>query len=618
MKYFHAKPIMLMVMLVLLVISAVSCNVETSQTADTSFETAAEKMTDTAETGTAHETVSDTTSDTSADAEDDTAAVDTVADTSADTAEDTTAVTSQNTEGDNEMYVPQLSTTWYDAQKIVGIRNNEFLSDFLLIQDTEQRWHCIGIGGQENSSDQSFFHAIGRNLLKPFRYTDRVYSNGDESLDITYKMWAPYAIFADDGETAYMYYHHQTYDNKAEMRMLQAVDSTLEKWVPVNISDLEENCIVFSGNGCRDACIFYDDEVGKYLMYYAANGICLRTSDDLIHWSEPTVVMTAPMGYQQAESPYVIKRYGYYYLFVSGFDYGRMAVYASKDHTDFGHPINDLLGELNGHAPEIVTVDGKDYIACAAINATDGKEVYPGGKPAETNISGVYIQELKWVPISQAEWLKLPEPSADKELHIITAEPDYYWDFNGNIKEQISGSEAEFTTSANNTVDGVVDKALWLDGSTTYTMPQFDFRLEQNFTVSFYIMMNSHNGSFNVFLSKGDKVSGHLELYVAPSGTISFYQNEIGIHDTTGYIYDCKWHHVIFTYNGSTLICYLDGEKIYNADVAAVPQNRDDTPIVFGAFAPVPSVSGFHFTGGIDELKVFNRVLTAEELGISE
>ena len=83
--------------------------------------------------------------------------------------------------------------------------------------------------------------------------------------------------------------------------------------------------------------------------------------------------------------------------------------YASKDYRNFGHPINDLIGELNGHAPEIVTVDGKDYIACAAINATDGKEVYPGGQPAQTNIAGVYIQELRWVPQSQAEWLKLPE-----------------------------------------------------------------------------------------------------------------------------------------------------------------------------------------------------------------
>ncbi len=46
-------------------------------------------------------------------------------------------------------------------------------------------------------------------------------------------------------------------------------------------------------------------------MYYAeARGICLRTSQDLIHWSNSKVVMTAPPGFKAAESPYVIKKFG--------------------------------------------------------------------------------------------------------------------------------------------------------------------------------------------------------------------------------------------------------------------------------------------------------------------
>ncbi|MBE7066261.1 MAG: hypothetical protein E7385_01780 [Ruminococcaceae bacterium] len=518
--------------------------------------------------------------------------------------------------GENEMYVPQLSTTWYNAQKIVGEDGSEFLSDFLLIKDTKSRWHCIGIGGQGHIQD-SFFHAIGDDLLAPFTYTDRVYSNGSTSLSTTDWMWAPYAIYTKDGKTAYMYYHHQTKSHRSEMRMLQSVDPTLEQWIPANINDLEENCIAFTGDSCRDACVFYDEEACKYLMYYATVNICLRTSDDLIHWSEPTIVMTPPDGFQAAESPYVVKRHGYYYLFVSGYDYGRVAVYASKDYSDFGHPVRDLLGELNGHAPEIVSVDGKDYIACAAINATDGKDVYPGGKPGEHNISGVYIQELKWVPKSQAQWLKLPAPVVEEEHHIITAEPDYYWSFDGNLIEQITDTQTEFTSTRENTIDGVVNEALWFDGESKYIMPQFDFILEKNFTISFYIVMDEKNGDFNVLLSKGDKTTGHLEIYVTPSGTISFYQNEIGIHDTTGMVCDGKWHHVVFTYDGNTLMGYLDGEKIYTANVIAVPQNVDDTQLVFGCMSPRPPEAFYYFNGGIDELKVFNRVLTDTELGIN-
>src|SRR5690554_5852518 len=98
----------------------------------------------------------------------------------------TPGLTPEPTQGkdDDEMYVPQLSTTWFEAKKIVGLNDTEFISDFLLIQDVLGRWHCIGIGGQGHIQD-SFFHAVGDKLLEPFSYVERVYSNGDKSLDET-------------------------------------------------------------------------------------------------------------------------------------------------------------------------------------------------------------------------------------------------------------------------------------------------------------------------------------------------------------------------------------------------------------------------------------------------
>ncbi|NLN04980.1 MAG: hypothetical protein GX166_09215 [Clostridiaceae bacterium] len=143
----------------------------------------------------------------------------------------------QGKDGD-EMYVPQLSTTWYDAKKIVGVSDTEFISDFLLIQDVIGRWHCIGIGGQGHIQD-SFFHAVGDNLLESFTYVDRVYSDGDKSLPETDWMWAPFAIYTKDKKQAYMYYHHQTKSKQSQMRMLVSTDDKLDKWVPFNHEDLE-------------------------------------------------------------------------------------------------------------------------------------------------------------------------------------------------------------------------------------------------------------------------------------------------------------------------------------------------------------------------------------------
>ena len=63
------------------------------------------------------------------------------------------------------------------------------------------------------------------------------------------------------------------------------------------------------------------------------------------------------------------------------------------------------------------------------------------------------------------------------------------------------------------------------------------------------------------------------------------------------------------------MICYVDGEEAYGRDVVAVPQNIEDTQIVFGCYGPSQEQSFYFFNGMIDELKIFNRVLTEEELG---
>lgn len=72
-------------------------------------------------------------------------------------------------------------------------------------------------------------------------------------------------------------------------------------------------------------------------------------------------------------------------------------------------------------------------------------------------------------------------------------------------------------------------------------MPAFDFTLGQNFTISFYMCMPRATGNFNVLFSKGNKNDGHIEVYVTANGTISFYQQEIGIHDSSAYVADNNW-----------------------------------------------------------------------------
>lgn len=330
---------------------------------------------------------------------------------------------------EDTVYVPQLTARWSDSTKLVGENDGEFLSDFCLIQDSLDRWHAIGIGGQEGSDDKTFFHAVGEHFNEHYTYIDRVKSDGDQSLPDTGHMWAPYAVHSPDGNT-YLYYHHYNEkEQSVQMRVLTPTDDTLEHWVPLDSNELEEDNILFRRGSSRDACIFWDEEAACWFMYYADGGIWLTTSEDLLHWSDSVKVLaSAPKGFSEPESPFVIKRYGYYYLFVSGYDYGRVAVYRSADPRDFGNGLKDAIGELNGHAPEIITVDGQDYVACAGINEAPEKGPYPGGAPVETNISGVYLQKLDWLPEEEAQWLDVsllvPEISYDRLELNPSPDPD--------------------------------------------------------------------------------------------------------------------------------------------------------------------------------------------------
>lgn len=515
-------------------------------------------------------------------------------------------------EDDAQMVIPSLTGLWKDSVKAVGEKDSEFLSDFLIIQDAQGRWHFIGIGGQDHVED-SFFHAVGDRIDSHLEYTTRVYSNGTYNEPEMVHMWAPFAIFRKEGDYALMFYHYQPDGKPSEMRILRSTDNTLMEWVPLDDPDLEKGCIAFTGDNCRDACIFYDENVGKYLMYYAGTGIRLRTSDDLIHWSDSVQVMGVPVGFSAAESPYVVKKGKMYYLFVSGFDYGRVAVYASEDYSSFGNPRSDILGEINGHAPEIVYTDGKYYIACAAINAWDGVSEYGEHFPGEHNMSGVYIQEMIFTKESEAKWLKLSPkllPKASVPMRLIKDRPDYLWSFDTDLGENISGEEGG-AIEGRFRVGGVQARGLLMDGQR-YDLGHKNFSFAENWTVSFYVRMSELNGNYNVILSKGPKMAGHFEIYVSPQGTVSFYQNELGIHDTNGYVADDEWHHVIFTYDGHALKCYLDYDEIYSADVSASVRGNPAFPIVLGCL-DAGGESVYYFSGTVDELAIYCRVIEIPE-----
>ncbi|MFZ1618526.1 MAG: LamG domain-containing protein [Flavobacteriales bacterium] len=70
------------------------------------------------------------------------------------------------------------------------------------------------------------------------------------------------------------------------------------------------------------------------------------------------------------------------------------------------------------------------------------------------------------------------------------------------------------------------------------------------------------------------------------------------------------WHHVAATFNGTTIITYLDGQA--GTPVAfSGSLNTQDSPIWLARNAPSSSTP---FSGSIDEVRVYNRALSADEI----
>ena len=95
--------------------------------------------------------------------------------------------------------------------------------------------------------------------------------------------------------------------------------------------------------------------------------VILKTSPDLKDWSKTRIVSrggVAGDGPVSAESPFVVRLDGYYYLLRASSITFKTYVYRSTDPTDFG--INDdakLIATFPIKAPELILDDGQWYIS---------------------------------------------------------------------------------------------------------------------------------------------------------------------------------------------------------------------------------------------------------------
>lgn len=167
--------------------------------------------------------------------------------------------------------------------------------------------------------------------------------------------------------------------------------------------------------------------------------------------------------------------------------------------------------------------------------------------------------------------------------------------------------------------NGILKTSLRFDGVNDVVIINDDPLLHmQNFTLSGWFYKYTGGSGIQILLAKqyGSSYQNSFALYEA-SNTFRFF-GRIGASNITvdsGIdLPENTWTHFAATYDGSSIILYLNGGNVAINPVSGVVQ-YDASPITIGADddSSVENFSYF-FNGNIDEVAVFNRALSETEI----
>ena len=186
---------------------------------------------------------------------------------------------------------------------------------------------------------------------------------------------------------------------------------------------------------------------------------------------------------------------------------------------------------------------------------------------------------------------------------------------NGVVTGQIKSFSGNPVPEAVVTLTPTLGAAIAFDGVDDMAFTEYNAAFpRRTFTLSCWVKLegtNDHTGIFDF----GSHLGKNWWLHTLPDTTDKGIRFGIGrsVGDVTemSYVFpsatEDDWHYVAATYNGSSLLLYVDGELIETA-VASIAET--DRPLFFGK----KSDHTAFFNGKLDELRMFDRQLSQTEL----
>lgn len=229
----------------------------------------------------------------------------------------------------------------------------------VIFSPSDRKWHMFGIV----SGHKSFIQLTADSLTQiPWeRHEDFIVGNGDKEI------WAPHIILHDG--LFYMFY--TMIGEPREIR--HAVSKDLHEWSHPDSNPLlalkTEDGVNMKN---KDPMVLSDG--GRWIMYYSMMKdekhwvVGYSTSADLVNWSGPETCFDENTESPGVESPFVVRRAGDYYLFLSSRPWPAGGVDIFVSHSPVSWKVADLAKRIDPwHAPEVVRdLDGQWYLTLSS------------------------------------------------------------------------------------------------------------------------------------------------------------------------------------------------------------------------------------------------------------
>ena len=189
--------------------------------------------------------------------------------------------------------------------------------------------------------------------------------------------------------------------------------------------------------------------------------------------------------------------------------------------------------------------------------------------------------------------------------------------FNGNANDHSGNGRHGSVQGATLTSDrqGRPNSAYFFNGNDKILINALkNYNWGTNFTVSVWLRRTGGWGNYQGVINNGYYSNGSWEMRMGreSSGQRLVYLLSGPIQGgETHQVYQNQWHHAVLTYNGSQIKGYLNGKHIITSGRTA-PAVVKNHPVTIGQAGP--GMGAEYFYGAIDDVRIYKRALSADEV----